>query len=168
MRSDLLIGRILRPRGLGGELKMEIYASDPHWLTDFSGELKIDGKAFCVEKFKHENAFGYVKFKGVDSAESAEALRDKDVYAARDALPKLKEGEHFIVDIIGLGVKVRGEILGRIVDVAQYGSADVYTVKTAQGSFSFPALKSLIKNIDVDGGVMELDGDMFDRVVVFN
>ncbi len=168
MRSELLIGKVLRPRGLKGEVKIEVYSSHPHWLSGYGGNVIIDGKAFRVRKFTHEGAFGYAVLDGVDSEEQAEALRGKDVYALRADLPAPKDGEHYIVDILGLDVKVNGEVIGPITDVAQYGSADVYTVTTKDGSLSFPALKILIKNIDLQMGVMELDGVVFDRVVVRN
>ncbi len=166
MRSELLIGRILRPRGLKGELKAEVYSSDPHWLLGYAGSVIIDGKAYRVQKFAHEGAFGYIQLDGVTTVEEAEALRDKDVYARRDELPKNKDGEYFIVDILGLDVIVGGDNIGTVVDVAQYGSADVYTVKTKDGLLSFPALKTLIKSIDLEAGKMTLDATIFERVVV--
>lgn len=168
MKSELLIGKVLRPRGLKGEMKVEIYSSDPHWLTGYCGEVIIEGKAFRVQKFAHEGAFGYITLEGVDSAEKAENLRGKDVHARRDDLPKPKDGEHYIVDILGLDVVVAGDVIGSIVDVAQYGSADVYTVNTASGQLSFPALKALIEDIDLEKGVMRLNAAVFERVVVRN
>lgn len=168
MRSELLIGKVLKPRGLKGELKLEMYSSHPHWLSGYQGSVIIDGALLKCLKFSHDGAFGYVLLEGIDSVELAERLRGKEVLAPREELPAPKPGEHYIVDILGLDVKVDGEIIGRIVDVAQYGSADVYTVNTAQGQLSFPALKALIKDVDLEGGVMTLDGAMFERVVVRN
>ncbi len=166
MRSELLIGRILRPRGLCGELKAEVYSSDPHWLSGYAGSVIIDGRAYRVRKFTHEGNVGYMQLEGVTTVEQAEALRDKDVYARREELPENKDGEFYIVDILGLDVIVGGENIGCIVDVAQYGSADVYTVKTKDGQLSFPALKALIKSVDLKAGKMTLDAAIFERVVV--
>lgn len=168
MRSELLIGRALKPRGLKGEIKIEVYSSDPHWLNGYAGDVYIDGKAHRVRKFSHDGAFGYVTLEDVNAIEAAEALRDKDIYARREDLPKVKDGENYIVDILGLDVIVGGDSIGSIVDVAQYGSADVYTVRTDRGQLSFPALKILIKRIDLDAGIMELDPAIFDRVVVYD
>ncbi len=168
MKSELLIGKALRPRGLKGELKLEIYSSDPHMFSGFSGSVMIAGEIMRVQKFTQEGAYGYVLLEGVDSVEKAEKLRDCEVFVKREDMPALKRGEHFIADIIGLDVKVGGEIIGSVVDVEQYGSADVYSVRTPSGTLSFPALKQLIKDVDIEGGVMTLDGDIFPRVVVRN
>lgn len=168
MRSELVIGKVLRPRGLKGEIKVEIYASDPHWLASFKGQVRVGGVPYDVIKFIHEGMGGFITLKGVENVDEAEKLRGKDILISRVDLPPVKNGEYYIVDILGMDVRVAGETIGKICDVAQYGSADVYTVRTADGTISFPALKQLIKRVDIDGGVMELDDIVFDRVKVFN
>ena len=105
---------------------------------------------------------------GVDSVEKAESLRGKLVTCNRDDLPALDEGEHYIVDMIGLAVVVNGEVKGRISDILQYGSADVYVVKNGGVTFSFPAIKGVVKQVDIDGGKIVVDDFLFDRVVVYN
>ena len=169
MRSKLLIGTALRPRGLKGEIKAEIYSSKDDFLAGYKGVVQIDGKEYRVQKYTQAGAFGYFQLAGVDSVEGAEALRGKEIYADRKDLPPTLEGEHFIVDIIGLDVFVDDRAIGKICDVLQYGAADVYQVTTLDGgSLSFPALKALIKTVDLDRGVMVLDKKIFDSVVVYN
>ena len=167
MKSEFEIARILKPRGLKGEMKVEFYSSDVARLSHLK-RLRLRETEYEVEKLTAEGAYGYVKLVGIDSVELAETMRGQLLYAKRDDLPKLAEDKHYIVDIIGLSVIVGGEVVGTITDVLQYGSADVYVVKSAQGSFSFPALKQVIKDIDVKNGKMVLDDVMFSRVVVYN
>ena len=50
----------------------------------------------------------------------------------------------------------------------QYGSADVYVVKTADGRMSFPALKEVVRDIDAENGVITLDGIMLQRTAVYD
>lgn len=167
MKSEFEIARILKPRGLKGEMKVEFYSSDTARLSHLKSVLLKDAH-YEVERISPEGAYGFIKLKGVDSVESAELLRGQLLYAKRDELPPLPNGRHYIVDIIGLNVMVAGECIGTVTDVLQYGSADVYVVKTADGSLSFPALKQLIKQIDLEGGKIVLDDIMFPRVVVYN
>ncbi len=168
MKAELEIGKALRPRGLKGELKVEIFTNSSDWLERFHGELKIDGKTYPVRKFTREGAFGYLQLEGVDSVEKAEALRGKSIFASRECLPKLNEGEYYVEDVIGLDVIVDGKCVGRITDVLQYGAADVYTAKQNEKSFSFPALKKLILSIDLSRMEITLDKAIFDSVVVYN
>ncbi|MDE6060791.1 MAG: ribosome maturation factor RimM [Clostridia bacterium] len=167
MKSEFEIARIVKPRGLKGEMKVEFYSSDVARLSHLK-HLRLRDTEYEVEKLTPEGQYGFVKLKGLDSVEVAETMRGQLLYAKRDDLPALSEDKHYIVDIIGLSVIVGGDTVGTVSDVLQYGSADVYVVKSAQGSFSFPALKQVIKEIDVKGGKMVLDDVMFSRVVVYN
>ena len=167
MTSEFEIARILKPRGLKGEMKVEFYSSDTARLSHLKN-VRLKDTYYAVEHIIPEGAYGVIKLIGVDSVESAELLRGQFLYARRDELPPLPDGKHYIIDIIGLNVIVAGECVGTITDVLQYGSADVYVVKTANGTLSFPALKQLIKLVDLDGGKMVLDDMMFPRVVVYN
>ncbi len=167
MKSELTIGKVLKPRGLKGELKIETYSSDSARFSRLK-KLKIDGSEYAVNAISLEGAIGYVTLSGVDSVEKAELLRGKYITANRDDLPKLPDGKYYIVDMIGLDVFANGECVGEITDVLQYGSADVYVVRNGDASLSFPAIDGLIKQVDLDEGKMLLDGAIFNRVVVFN
>ena len=128
MKSELTIGKVLKPRGLKGELKFETYSSDPARFSCLK-KLGIDNTEYAVERISVEGNVAYCVLFGVDSVEKAESLRGKLVTCDRNDLPALEEGEHYIVDMIGLAVVVNGETKGRISDILQYGSADVYGVK---------------------------------------
>ncbi len=167
MKSEFEIARIVKPRGLKGEMKVEFYSSDVGRLSHLK-RLKLDGAERNIERISADGVYGFIKLAGVDSIEDAELLRGKSLYAVREDLPKLDEGRHYIVDIIGLSVIVGGERIGVIADVLQYGSADVYVVKSEKASFSFPAIERVIEDIDVQGGAITLNKEAFDSVVVYN
>lgn len=167
MKSELTIGKVLKPRGLKGELKIELYASDFARFSHLK-RLKIDGIEYGIDRISPEGAIGYVSLEGIDTVEKAEALRGKLITANRNDLPKLPDGKYYIVDMIGLDVVVSGEVVGEVCDVLQYGSADVYVVKNGANSFSFPAISGLVKQVDLDLGKIVLDDMIFPRVVVYN
>ena len=167
MKSELTIGKVLKPRGLKGELKIETYSSDSARFSHLK-QLKIDTKEYIVKNISLEGAIGYVTLDTIDDVDKAEALRGKFITAKRDDLPKLPDGKYYIVDMIGLDVVVSGEVVGEVCDVLQYGSADVYVVKNGANSFSFPAISGLVKQVDLDLGKIVLDDMIFPRVVVYN
>ena len=167
MKSELTIGKVLKSRGLKGELKIELYASDSAGFSHLK-RLKIDGIEYGIDRISPEGAIGYVSLEGIDTVEKAEALRGKLITANRNDLPKLPDGKYYIVDMIGLDVVVSGEVVGEVCDVLQYGSADVYVVKNGANSFSFPAISGLVKQVDLDLGKIVLDDMIFPRVVVYN
>ncbi len=167
MKSNFTIGKVLKPRGLKGEFKIETYTSNSARFSRLK-KLSIGGADYEIEKISMEGAFGYVKLKGVDTIEAAELLRGKDIVANRNDLPPLEKGRYYVADMLGIDVIVGGNTVGEIVDILQYGSADVYVVKNGDAKLSFPALKQLIKSVDLEKGEIVLDDMLFDRVVVYN
>ena len=93
-----------------------------------------------------------LKFKGVETVEEAEKLRNNYLEIDRsDAIP-LEEGEFFIADLIGLKVFLdTGEELGILEDIYNTGSKDIYVVKDKLGkSYLLPYIDEVIKKIDLD------------------
>ena len=167
MKSEFEIAKIVKPRGLKGEMKVQFYSSDVARFSHLK-EVLVAGVTHTAVKITAEGEYGYIQLADINSVEQAEALRGQMISASRDDLPKLGEDKHYIADMIGLAVYVGSECVGKLAEVLQYGSADVYVVKNSKGTLSFPALKQLIKNIDIEGGQILLDEVMFDRVVVYN
>ena len=167
MKTELTIGKVLKPHGLKGDVKIETFSSDPARFSALK-RLKLDGKEYEVRRLTLEGSFGTLGLKGVDDMDSAELLRGKMISVSRADLPKLEAGSYYIADLLGVDVYVAGERIGELVDVLQYGSADVYVVRAESGTCSFPALKQLIKSVDIEKGEMILDDMVFRRVVVYN
>lgn len=167
MKTELTIGKVLKPHGLKGDVKIETFSSNPARFSTLK-KVKLDGVEYAVRRITLEGAFGMLSLAGIDDMNAAETLRGKMISVSRGDLPKLEAGNYYIADLLGIDVYVSGDRIGELVDVLQYGSADVYVVKTAEGTCSFPALKQLIKSVDIEKGEMLLDGMVFDRVVVYN
>ena len=69
-----------------------------------------------------------------------------------------RQGEYFHYQIIGLKViSVTGEDLGEITDILETGSNDVYVVVGPTGEILVPAIRDVIKEIDVLSGLMTVD-----------
>jgi 16S rRNA processing protein RimM len=94
-------------------------------------------------------------------------LRDREVARERigqyvyvpesDAVP-LPPGEYFVHQIVGLAVRtVAGEDLGKVVEVLQTGSNDVYVVRGRRGEVLLPATREVIKEVDLEGGTLRVE-----------
>ena len=95
-----------------------------------------------------------VKFKGVDSLEEAENLRNFYVEIERKDASPLEEGSYYIADLIGLNVYTdEGEKLGILEDIFNTGSNDVYVVKDNEGKqILLPGIDEVIKQVDLEKG----------------
>ena len=75
-----------------------------------------------------------------------------------EAVPQLPEGEYFHFQLLGIKVLTEeGEELGRISDILETGSNDVYVVNGPTGEVLVPALADVIVKVDLDQGIMEVN-----------
>jgi 16S rRNA processing protein RimM len=153
----LAVGRVVRPWGVRGELKVEILTEDP---TRFERlETVYVGPQFAayhLEQARLHQNMALLKLAGCDDRNAAEALRDLLVQIAiEDALP-LEEGECWLYQVLGLKVwTTDGEQLGLVQEVLETGANDVYVVQDQRGQqVLIPALKNVVLEIDLDAGQM--------------
>ncbi len=80
--------------------------------------------------------------------------------------PNWKRGG-IIADILGLSVETEsGEVLGTVKDVAPL-SSEVYTIEREGKEILFPAVKGVVKQVDLKNGRIIVDKKRFDEVAVF-
>jgi 16S rRNA processing protein RimM len=110
----------------------------------------------------------FLTFPGVTDRDKAEALRGKKLYVDRSQAVVLSEDENFICDLIGCdAVDTNGNVIGKLVDVLQPGSTDVYVFDTPKGRMMMPALKAAIPTVDVKARKIILDADKLSEVAFF-
>ena len=110
----LLVGRVGRPHGVRGEVKVFPETDDPNRLADverlFVGESPESAREIAVEGVRYQYPKGrtvvLVAFDGVETREGAEDLGGRQLYALDDDLPALEEGQAYLHDLVGLEVLV--------------------------------------------------------------
>jgi 16S rRNA processing protein RimM len=100
-----------------------------------------------------------MKFREYPIREDAMRLTGKLLTVDRSEAAPLSDGEFYTFDIIGLTVyDSEGRELGQVENVLRTGSNDVYQARrTDGGELLIPALKAVVKEIDVAGGRMVVD-----------
>lgn len=161
MEDLLQVGVITTTHGVRGEVKVFPTTDDAarfkklkQVLLD-TGKEKIELEIAGVKFFKN---LVILKFKGIDDINEVEKYRKKSLYVTRENAVKLKKDEYFIADLIGLKVTSdEGEELGNISDVIQTGANDVYVIsKEGAEELLVPAIKECVRNVDIEGGNMEI------------
>ena len=105
--------------------------------------------------------------RGIPDRNAAELFRGKKLEGERDYAPPLEEGQYYIVDILGLSCETEeGEVLGTVTDISNL-SSDIYTVEKAGKRILFPAVKGVVKKVDLDGGKLIVDKKIFDEIAVY-
>jgi len=154
----LAVGRVTRPHGVRGELRVEVLTDDPEHLaslpTLYLGEERRQVKVLGVRL--HQKHL-LVTLDGCDSREAADELRGLALYvAAEDAVP-LERDEYYEYQVEGLQVVTEnGEVLGEIAEVfTAPGANDVFIVHGPLGEMLIPAIEDVVIEIDpADGRVV--------------
>ncbi len=165
--EKLIIGEVLKPQGIRGELKIKTYTDAPEDVKAFK-TLYIDGAPYKILSYRvGGDGFAYVGLRGIPDRNAAELFRGKKIEGDRDDAPALEEGQYYIVDIIGLSCETEeGETLGVVKDVSNL-SSDIYTIEKAGKSILFPAVKGVVKKVDLTNKKLVVDKKIFDEIAVY-
>lgn len=154
--EKIKIGRIVNAVALRGEVKVYNYSGYKERYEELS-RIIVGDKEYEIEKVRYQQQMVILKLSGVDDRNAAEALKTKDVFITEDDLVELPEDTFYIRDLIGLAVKDAdsGELLGKLKDVLQPSSQDVYVVELAEGGqFMIPAVSEFIREVNLVEGVI--------------
>jgi 16S rRNA processing protein RimM len=146
------VGQIVTTYGHKGEVKVYPLTDNPDRFNQLEYvylQLPDGIKKFHIQKIRYYNNFVLIKFKEVPDMSFAEKLRGVYITIEEDQLVALPEEHYFIFQIIGLDVYEKDFYLGKITDIIQTGSNDVYIVKNNEREILIPALKSIVKEIDL-------------------
>ena len=163
----LIIGEVLKPQGIRGELKIKTFTDYPEDVKAFK-TVYIDDTPYKILSFRVGNdGAAYLGLRGIPDRNAAELFRGKKLEGERDDAPPLEEGQYYIVDILGLSCETEeGEVLGTVTDISNL-SSDIYTVEKAGKRILFPAVKGVVKKVDLDGGKLIVDKKIFDEIAVY-
>jgi 16S rRNA processing protein RimM len=156
LKQFLEAGQIVSTHGIDGEVRVMPWCDSPDFLTEFDRLYFKEGReSMEVESARPHKTLALIKFVGVDNLDAAMKLIKSIVYIDR-AQVTLPEGSYFEQDIIGLDVidADTGERYGTLSSVGRTGANDVYGVTRANGEVLIPAIKDVIKTVDIEGGRM--------------
>lgn len=150
------VAEVLKPQGIKGEIKFRLLSTDSENLLNVSF-LELGGKEVSINTIRETNGFLYIKFNEINSVLEAESFRGKFLMASKQELHEtLKEGEYFIEDLIGKQIVFEnGDVLGKLTDVQNFGSADVmYVLKPNGKEVLFSNVEDVIIKVTDDNIVI--------------
>lgn len=167
----LLLGTIVKPQGLRGEVKLHPDMADPAYLMQLETLYLKNGDHYAPIRLLSARVSGgeaFLTLQGVDDRDAADKLRGAAVYIDRAHARELAQGEIYIADMLGMkAVDTDGRDVGVLADVLQNGGTDVLVFSTPRGSMMAPFLKKLVRSVDVHAGVMTLDGAVLPEVALY-
>lgn len=166
------IGLFLRPHGVRGEIKLLPLTDDLKRFLNLHDAYveqpnnKYQAVTVHNAKISGEKAI-IVKLDGIESMDSAEKLRNAYLCVDRLHAIKLPEGSYFVKDMIGCRVvSSDGTELGIMYDIYETNANDVYVVK-GKKTLSVPALKRLLRDVNIESKLIVFDSDVLAEVGLF-
>ena len=155
MQKKLEIGQIVNTFGVKGMVKVNPFTDDItrfDELKEIYVEKKNELKLFQIEQVNYKKNMVILKLKGIETVEEAEKLRNCYLKIDRKDAKKLPKDTYFIVDLLGLDVYTdEGKLLGKVDDIYNAGSSDIYVVKDELGKqILLPAIKDVLKEVDLE------------------
>jgi 16S rRNA processing protein RimM len=162
------VAKVGAAHGLRGEVRLFVDADDPLAVKELGPFEDAQGKRqFKIAALREAKDHLLVRFDGISDRTEAERLTNLELYVPRERLPKTEDDSTFYqTDLIGLRAEsAKGELLGEVVGVPNYGAGDLLEVKPVNGStFLVPFADPFVPDVDVASGkvVLVLPADFFD------
>lgn len=161
----IMIGTVLRPQGIKGEIKLSNFTDGLEQVKNIKN-VYIDDKRFSVMKISFRDNALFMFLGGIYDRDTAELYRGKNVYCERDELNVSKDS-FFIEDIIGCTLKLSsGKVIGTVKDVTS-SSTDIFVLDTLEGVAYMPFVKELGAKVDIENKEITVDAEKFTQVVLY-
>jgi 16S rRNA processing protein RimM len=178
---QLVVGRLLRPHGIRGELSVEVRTDEPDARFVVGSVLTTDTTAkrpekapspdlpgepvrvpdrLTVESLRWHQGRLLVVFEGVHDRDVAEALRDVLLCVdSAEVAPPDDPDEFNDHQLVGLtAVTLAGERLGEVTGIDHAPASDLLVLRrTAGGTALIPFVKAIVPTVDLAGGRVVVD-----------
>ena len=165
----ILVGVVHGAHGVRGLLKVESLSDNPARFTsgrrlyvrmpEAGGKRpeKHEGlQPLTVVSASEHSGKLLLACEEIASREAASTLLGAELMAEPDAA-LLPAGQYYHYQLLGLTVYEHGENMGKITEILSRPANDVYVIQNEAGEETWiPALKTVVKNIDLDSKRMEI------------
>ena len=160
-RVHVRVGRIAKPHGIKGELKVLPYGeADGFRLYRevlLGGENPGPARLFQVAHFRPQGRMALLELAGVKGRDAAEALAGREVWVAKEELAALAEDEFYWHELVGLDVVTEsGRKLGQVTALFATGGHDVLVVRGNGREYFVPARREFMLAVDQDASLLTI------------
>ena len=152
----ILVGVVLRPHGVRGEVRIEIHSDLPERFAPGS-RLRITTTAGAtrqvrVASFREVRGGGLVRFRGCHDRDHAVELRGARLEVPRSQVPAPPEGLYYHFDLVGCRC-LDAELgdLGEVEAVVEDGGGVLLEVRGPDRLVPVPFVEAFLDEVDIPG-----------------
>jgi 16S rRNA processing protein RimM len=155
--NELLpLGKISKPHGLNGEVRVFLYSGNVDSITRLNRLFiykKEDEKPveLKISKLRIQNKTTIIGFEGIKTIEEASELRGSIVMVNKCDLPEPKEDEYYWFQLIGLNVVTKeGNFIGTVKNLIDREPQALLVVENDEKEFLIPLVDTIIEGIKLE------------------
>lgn len=156
MEELVAIAKIVKPRGLKGEVVAEVLTDFPERFDGleevigvFPDDKRVDLK---IKDFWFQRERVILLFDGYESVEIAEKLRGVEICIPESEATELKDDEYFDWQLEGCEVAtIEGERIGVVVRLMRTGGTEILVVENNGKEYLIPFAESICTEVDIEG-----------------
>ena len=152
----LAVGKLRRPHGLRGEMRMSVWTDFPERLQP--GTLVFVGKSYLpvhIKSMRGQTQDSLIAFDEFSNRDEVGQFRNQVVFVRTADLPPLTDDEIYLHQLMGLQV-VQDEddaLLGMVAEILETGANHVFLVRRdGKKDILIPDIDPVIMNIDLQKG----------------
>jgi 16S rRNA processing protein RimM len=120
--NKILVGKIVAPQGLRGEVRVQTYTAHPTDFRDLNTGVKF------IRAIPNSDVI-IARVDGINDRNAAETLRGRELYIDRAALPALGPDEYYQTDLIGLAIINQSPATShqppKVIAIHNFGAGDI-------------------------------------------
>jgi 16S rRNA processing protein RimM len=155
--NELLpLGRISKPHGLNGEVRVFLYSGNLDSITKVN-RLFIYQKEhekpveFKITNLKIQNNTTIIGLEGINTIEEASELRGSIVMVDKCDLPEPKEDEYYWFQLIGLNVvTIEGKFIGTVKNLIDRVPQTLLVVENNEKEFLIPMVDTIVQGVKLE------------------
>ena len=156
------VARIVRSRGLKGEVVAEILTGFPERfeVLDTVTAVRDTGERLelKIEKFWFQNGRVILKFAGYDSIENGETLRNVEICVPESEAVELDADEYFDWELAGCKVEtIGGETIGEVRELMRTGGTELLVVEGETKEYLIPFAVAICVEVDIENKIIRVD-----------
>jgi len=155
MRDDnyFELGNIVKTHGLKGELILLLDVDQPeHYKKLESIFLEINGKLvpFFIQEISLRGNQARLNIEDIGNQDAARELMGKSVYLPLTSLPKLKKGQYYYHDLVGLEVYEQDRLIGTVREIIEAPNNMLLSVDHQGKEVLIPMEEEILLSVDLE------------------
>jgi len=157
----LLVGKITKPHGLRGEVKIFAYSGEPENIACYKELVLVDrsgtlSSTLAVVKGRVQGKTAVVQLVSIDNRTLAESIEGYGVLLARKDLPNISDDEYYWHQYQGkLVVDLAGKSIGQVDHLFSNGAQDILVVIDNGSEILIPVTKDIV--VKESGGTIVIN-----------